>query len=305
MEAERRRWRVEWPTVAALAACYFVWLAATYALPRTDGPVMVAVLVLLILSTTFHTSLQHEALHGHPTRRRGINEALVWLPLGLFIPFQRFRALHLAHHCDSALTDPYDDPESFYRAGRDWARLSRPAKVLLTVNNTLAGRLLIGPALSLGAFAAGEARRIAAGERGVARAWVHHLAGFGLVTTWLIGVAGLSPVVYAALVAYPAFGLLMLRTFAEHQAHEDVGARTAIVERGGLFALLFLNNNLHVVHHSHPRAPWYTLPVLYRDDRDRYLAANGGYRFSGYGEIARRFLFRTKEPVVHPILHRD
>jgi hypothetical protein len=30
------------------------------------------------------------------------------------------------------------------------------------------------------------------------------------------------------------------------------------------------------------------------------LAANGGYRYGGYLEIARRYLWRPKEPVLHP-----
>ena len=58
-----------------------------------------------------HSSLQHEALHGHPTRSAALNEALVFLPLGLLFPYRRFKMLHLRHHNNSALTDPYDDPE--------------------------------------------------------------------------------------------------------------------------------------------------------------------------------------------------
>ena len=33
-----------------------------------------------------------------------------------------------------------------------------------------------------------------------------------------------------------------------------------IIERGGPFALLFLNNNLHAVHHDRPSVPWYRIP---------------------------------------------
>ena len=58
---------------------------------------------------------------------------------------------------------------------------------------------------------------------------------------------------------------------------ERVGGRTARIEDRGPLAFLFLNNNLHAVHHMHPTAQWYRLPALYRADRARYLACNEGY----------------------------
>lgn len=292
---------VEWPTVGAIGACTVLWLALTFAIPHLGAWAQVPAIGLLAVLTTFHSSLQHEVLHGHPTRSARLNEALVWLPFGLFVPYRRFRALHLRHHCDDRLTDPYDDPESFYLAGRDWYRLSLPVKVLLVVNNTLAGRLTIGPALGLAAFVQTEAMRVWRGEPRVAAAWLRHLAGLSVVALWLVAICGWSLAAYAAFVAYPAMGLLMLRTYAEHQARENTAERTAIVEHGGPFSLLFLNNNLHFVHHRHPQVAWYDLPALYRAERERYLAENGSYVFRSYGEVARRFLFRVKEPVAHPL----
>jgi fatty acid desaturase len=59
------------------------------------------------------------------------------------------------------------------------------------------------------------------------------------------------------------------------------------------------------VHHEHPRVPWYDLPALYRSRRTEFLAANGSYSFSGYGEMLRRYLIRPKSPVPHPFLRRS
>jgi fatty acid desaturase len=95
-----------------------------------------------------------------------------------------------------------------------------------------------------------------------------------------------------------------VRTFAEHQAHESDGARSVIIEASPIFSLLFLNNNLHYVHHQNPRVPWYRLPQLYRSRREAFLEANESYSYSGYGEVLRRYLFRAKSPVAHPILRR-
>ena len=91
----------------------------------------------------------------------------------------------------------------------------------------------------------------------------------------------------------------MLRTFAEHQAHDDPEQRTVIVEAAPFFGLLFLNNNLHSAHHDNPASPWYRLPEIARREH-----AERAYRFRGYGEIARNFAFRAKEPVPHPTWRR-
>ena len=66
-------------------------------------------------------------------------------------------------------------------------------------------------------------------------------------------------------------------------------------------SLLYLNNNLHCVHHSDPGLAWYRLPALWRARREEVLANNGGYRFSGYGEVVRRYAFTSREPVSWPL----
>jgi fatty acid desaturase len=100
---------------------------------------------------------------------------------------------------------------------------------------------------------------------------------------------------------YAGLSILKIRTFLEHQAHERARARTVIIEDRGLLAFLFLNNNLHVVHHMHPKLPWYRLPQIYFNNRDKYLRRNDGYRYASYGEIFRRHLLRAKDPVPHPL----
>ena len=290
----------EWPTWAALAGCYLAWIASALAY---DWLGLLAFLPMA-LAITFHSSLQHEILHGHPTRNARLNEALVWLPLGLFIPYRRFRDLHLKHHNDSRLTDPYDDPESFYHSEDDYAPMGPIRKALLWVNATFAGRLAIGPALALYGFGRTELARLLAGEAGVRAAWAHHAAGLAVVLP-LIAWLGVPVWLYVALAAYPAMSLLMVRTFIEHRAHDDPKKRSAVVESGPFFSLLFLNNNLHRVHHARPGVPWYRLPPLYRAERARFLDENGGYLIRGYGEVVRRWLVRAREPVVHPLSRRD
>ena len=293
--------RIEWPTVALLFTCYLLWGLAT-AFHDALGPVLAVLLTAPLV--TLHSSLQHEAVHGHPTRSAAVNEALAFLPLGLIFPYRRFKAIHLQHHNNAALTDPYDDPESFYYAWADWRRLPAVLQAILKLNNTFLGRFTIGPAVMLVGFVGSDVKRILSGERDVARAWLYQIGGLSLVFGWTWGVCGM-PVWLYVVIAYFGASLLNLRTFAEHQAHESVGGRTVIIEASPLFGLLFLNNNLHYVHHENPRVAWYKLPALYRAHRDEYLAANGGYRFAGYGEVIRRYLLRRKAPVPHPHLRLD
>ncbi len=260
---------------------------------------------LAAVLVTLQSSLQHEVLHGHPTRSPAVNEALVYCVFGLFIPYRRFKSLHLRHHNNDRLTDPYDDPESFYLAWRDWDRLPRFLQAVLTFNNTLAGRLLVGPAVSLIGFYGSELRMLTGGNRVVLRAWLHHLAGVVPLAAYVTLVGGMPLLLYVVAVAYPGMSLLMLRTYAEHRAHENAEARSIIVEFCPIFSLLFLNNNLHVVHHAHPRAPWYRLPALYRSAREDWQRRNEGYVFASYFALAKQYFVKVKEPVPHPIRHRE
>lgn len=292
----------EWPTLALVLATSVTWMLLI-GLYSELGPYVV--FPLAALTVTLQSSLQHEVLHGHPTRNPAINEALVYCSLGLWIPYRRFKSLHLRHHNNDRLTDPYDDPESFYLAWRDWQSLPAPIRFVLTLNNTLLGRLLLGPAVSMIGFLGSEIRMMLNGDTAVMRAWLHHMAGIVPVIGFITLVGGIPLWLYLVFVSYPAMSLLMLRTFAEHRAHEQAEARSIIVEFCPVFSLLFLNNNLHVVHHANPRAPWYQLPALYRAARADWQRRNGGYVFSSYLALARQYLFKVKEPVAHPLRRRD
>src|SRR5688500_6072127 len=120
MSERTGRRAVAWPTFVVLSACYAGWLAATWFYADL-GPWLFLALTAPVV--TLHSSLQLEALHGHPTRSAALNDALVYPPFGLLFPYRRFKTLHLRHHNDAALTDPYDDPESFYLAAADWRKL--------------------------------------------------------------------------------------------------------------------------------------------------------------------------------------
>lgn len=299
MSDPKRSTPTEWPTLLLLAGCYAAWALATTWLAALWLPAGIA---LATLAIALHSSLSHEMIHGHPFPDRRVNEALVFPALTLVVPYRRFRDTHLEHHRDSLLTDPYDDPESNYWDPAVWQGLTRWQQAILRVNNTLAGRLLIGPAVGTWAFTLSDLRAIRAGRAGVLSGWLWHLPALVPVALWLGHVAQM-PVWAYLLSAYMGLSILKIRTFLEHQAHERARGRTVIIEDRGILAFLFLNNNLHVVHHMHPRMPWYRLPGLYQENRARYLGRNGGYRYGSYGEIFRRYFLKAKDPVPHPLWH--
>ncbi len=286
----------EWPTFALIVACYAFWLIAIFGVAAWS---LWLAMPMMGVVAALHSSLTHEALHGHPFRAKWLNEALMALPLTLFIPYNRFRDLHLAHHQDANLTDPYDDPESNYLDPAVWVRLPRWQRWVCQANNTLLGRMVLGPIIGQLAFLRDEWRRAIRGDRNIWLAWALHLPGVAAVL-WIVAHSAM-PVWAFVLAAYLGLALVKIRTFLEHRAHEKSRARTVIVEDRGPLAFLFLNNNLHVVHHMNPAAPWYRLPALYRRGKERYLACNEAYVYRSYGQVFRQYFWRAKDPVAHPL----
>jgi fatty acid desaturase len=260
-------------------------------------------IVVTALCVGLFSSLQHEIIHGHPFENKNVNEALVFPALPLLIPYLRFRDTHLDHHFDANLTDPYDDPESNYLDPDVWQGMSTLRQKILLINNTLAGRILIGVLISQVSFMISDWRAMRKGDGRVLRGWLWHVPALVPVLLWL-GYIAQMPLWAALLATYMGLSVVKIRTFLEHQAHDRASGRTAIVEDRGPLAMLFLNNNLHVVHHIHPRVAWYDLPRLYANNRAHYQTRNGGYVFASYGEIFRKFLWQRKDPVPHPIWRR-
>lgn len=288
--------RIEWPTVA-VAAAIAAGFGVTIAL-YDHVPVVVELLLFGVFGA-WYGSLQHEVSHGHPTPWSWVNRMLVSVPLGLVYPFERYRVSHLEHH-DADLTDPIEDPETTYVTIEFWQRASRPLRALLTFQRTVLGRMTVAPLRASVRFWADEVRRIRAGEAGLLGIWVRHLVGVALV---LLVVARLGVPVWVFVVGTGWLGLslTLLRSFAEHRA-VSAGSRSATVDAGRFFSLLYLNNNHHHAHHAIPGAPWYELPELCRSlDGVGESAGGAGFYPAGYAGIIRQYLVRPVSSCVWPL----
>jgi len=302
LQPPRGWWDVEWPTMVVVIAIYAAWLGLTWLQARIP---LWLLLPAGAITVAWHGSLQHEVIHRHPTRLPWLNRILAFPPVMLWLPLESYRHSHLAHHDTAELTDPQEDPESNYLSPAQWARLGTAGRLAAAANATLLGRLLLGPALSISGFLVQELKDVLRGDQVKRRYWPVHLAGVAVILTWLISTCHMNLLRYILCFVYPGQSLALVRSFAEHRAAPGRAHRTAIVEHSPFWGLLFLNNNLHVVHHAHPHLPWYRLPQVYRTHRAAYLRLNGGLLYPSYGALFRRYLIKPHDVLLHPACHPD
>jgi len=290
--------RGELPTWLVAAAIYGAWLLL---IPHAEMlPWWIAAPALGCI-VGWHNSLQHEVIHGHPTRCRAIDDALGMPPLGLWMPFHAYRRLHLLHHRVSELTDPETDPESFYFTDEQWRRMPPVLRRLMIFNNTLLGRLAVGPAIAVARYWCGEILALKAGNgRRVASEWWHHLALVALLLWWVTAANGMPLWVYL-LAAYIGLSLTLHRSFTEHRPARGREARSATVEASLFWRLLYLGNNFHALHHRRPDLPWFRLLETHREESGERSGSANGFVFRGYTDILGQYLLRPKDTPVHPV----
>ena len=290
--------RTQWPTWLLLIAVPAAWFALLL-----FSPVLGAgwTIMLLIPVVVLWMSVQHELLHGHPTRFVWFNKLLGYAPFAVWYPYTLYRDSHLQHHCDHDLTLPGVDPESRYLSQAHWQGSSRLLRGLLWLNKTVPGRVLLGPPLALFGLATEELQRLRRGERQAWLMWLTHGCLTLLMLAFIAHYSELSIWQYVFLVTVPALSVGMLRSFYEHRPAERPEQRTVLNEAGWPWTWLFLNLNLHLVHHDLPGLPWFYLPEVYRARREQWQQRSGGFVVQGYGELIRRHAVQAIDSPQHPL----
>ena len=292
---------IELPTLGLILLTYTAWTALV-----TQGhnlPILLWV-VLFALNLTLFLSVNHEVIHGHPTRNATVNRLLLLFPLGWVFPYERFRDTHMQHHKTDELTDPFDDPESWYYPKLAYEEMNAIIRATLTFNNTLFGRMLIGPIISVSKFYISEIIQIATDKHMrwyLVRVWSLHFALVAMLVSFIISYSAVSIWSYF-IASYLGLSVLLIRTYLEHQASEGHAERTVIIEKCCPLAFLFLYNNLHAVHHEKPGIPWYELPDFYRTNSHWLKQLNNHYIYASYGEVFQKYFFTPKEAIPHPFL---
>ncbi|RAS33296.1 fatty acid desaturase [Paraburkholderia bryophila] len=287
-------WRTQWPTWALIVTIYSGWIGVAVHARQIGLPLTAALLALL---GAWYMSLQHELLHGHPTRSRLFNAGLGLAPLAVWFPYGVYRHSHLRHHDDAHLTHPERDPESYFVDSAVWQRAGWAIRALLTFRNTFIGRLLVGPAFSIAATGVDALAKVRRGDWRDVPVWLTHFAALAALTLWLRSYCGIPAWVFFVGVGYGALSLGSIRSFQEHRVAQASEHRTVINEASWFWRLLFLNNNYHLVHHDLPHVPWFALRGIYETSRQQYVDRSGGFLVRGYSEWVTRYGFAA---VAHP-----
>ena len=231
-------YRHDGPTWVVAVSLYGSWAALIWfhaALPWWVWSPLGAYIV------AWHFSLQHEAIHSFLSAPKWLRWAVVLPPVGLWLPFPFYFEAHRKHHQNTYLTVPGVDTESFYVRREDWEKMGPLMKAARIANQTLAGRVLVGPLLRLYKLVMGESARLRAGDFSHVPHWIVHVILVAALFWYISGVAGMPWWQYVLLIAWPAFGLGWVRSFIEHRYGERPGQRTAITESNAFWSLLFLN----------------------------------------------------------------
>ncbi|RON71406.1 fatty acid desaturase [Pseudomonas fluorescens] len=299
IETLRQRFtaRTEWPTWLLLIGVYGGWFAIVL---NSDWLGRGLSTLLLIPLLVLWLSVQHELLHGHPTRWTLVNKVLGYAPFAVWYPYTLYRDSHLLHHRDEDLTVPGVDPESRYLNSAVWQGSSLFERSLHWLNKTVLGRFLIGAPLGLITLAMEQLQRLKNGERQTWLMWLTHGAFTLLMLGFIAHYSALPVWHYLLLVSVPALSVAMIRSYYEHRPHAQPEQRTVLNEAGWPWRWLFLNLNFHLVHHDLPRLAWYDLPQAYRMRREQWLARSGGFLVRGYGEFWRRNGVKPIDSPEHP-----
>lgn len=249
----------------ALAVCW----AALWGAAR--GPWWGVALAAIIFSFANNTifALLHEAVHGNFSPAKGVNRAAGWLFAAMFpTSFTVQRVSHLGHHrrnrTDVELYDYVLPGQSrllktywiyCLLTGFYWMIIPTAGLVYLLCPWGFRSRTFLqGPARWWGfePFVADIARQP------LAKVWREYAFTMAFQTTlWLL--LGLSW--QAWLACYWAFGINWSSVqYTDHAwSPRDVKEGAWNLKRSRVTQAIFLNYNLHLVHHRNPSLPWTTL----------------------------------------------
>jgi len=239
-----------WPTVAFFFALWAGLIASVTASLNGAFPLWAGCLVNAVLLYVL-AHVNHEAIHrnisgGNP-RLRWLNEAIghygsIWF----FLPFQAFKAVHLAHH--RAPNDPATD-------GDMWVAKENPVTVFLRCSTILWGyELQLWRMMREGTLKRNEAISIYGQRLVVLAAWITLTAlGYGAETffLWILPAMLVMPV------------LAMFFAYIVHRPHDETDpyrSSNVILARGPLQSIvtaIFVFQNYHLIHHLNPRIPFY------------------------------------------------
>ena len=292
------------PTWALILLVYTSWGLFTYYASALSWWVLSPVGAVILC---LHGSVQHELIHGHPSPWRWLNDSLGWLPLSLWMPYFQYRHHHRLHHEINTLCEPGLDPESYYHWPHDWHLKHAVMRLLWHINYTFIGRLIIGPWLVVGLFIGSQTKQVIQGftkpfcKTTVLHQlnWMLHLVLVAGVLIWL-DYQGVVWWQYIILCVWPGLSLTLMRSYAEHRPGNTNHERCVVIEGSWFTRLLFMNVNIHQVHHEFPHVPWFMVHGHWLRYRQSILVSNGVYFYQDYWSLMMQTMVRQKDSPMYP-----
>ncbi len=297
-DSGRRAYSIDWPTIGLAVIIYSAFLVTTYFHASIPWWLLLPMGAIIV---GIHGSLQHEAVHGYPTRWPLANLLVAGWALWLWLPYGSYRRLHLQHHIDEQLTDPLRDPESNYVTAAQWGRDGQvpshhphgdgqPRRALHHRTDLFRRHELH------------RARRGAAPPRpphpdalvsGMSSPW-------RAILFWVLWVCDMPFWQYVLFFAYPGTSMALVRSYRR----ASLGAEPQPPQRGHRVGAV-LEHPVPLQQPPRPASPGagpglVAAPARYREIREELLAANGGYLIKGYGELARRHLLHAQRAPAPP-----
>jgi fatty acid desaturase len=247
--------KIAYPTIVLTLLAFTVYIIASIATYQgylgIGWGISINALVAYLLFTSMHEA-GHLNISGNHNSLRWIDEIIGWLSgIPLFAPFYVFKVIHFRHHAYT--NDPEKDPDHWL-ASKNLFSLLFHSTTIFPVYLIKGGRLLFSK------------ERI---PRKVRRELKIGFIGLFLLLTLLTTLRiTLGWAMVLQLWIVPAFIAQVLLAFAfdwlPHHPHEEKARflNTRVFDIPGLRHLL-LGQNYHLIHHLHPRIPFYDYKKVY------------------------------------------
>jgi ferredoxin-NADP reductase/fatty acid desaturase len=271
------------PTIALMAGIVIVEGLTWASVIRGALPLALGTVVTTLCAYAAFT-VMHEACHGNldggDPRFSALEELLGWLAGAvLFAPYSAFRVMHLLHHAHT--NDPERDPDHWVVGGN---ALSVAARCLTIVPYYYAG-FLFGRSSQTAAARSGRLPTVLGVAVFLAAFGALCAAGLASQAVWL----WLVPAVLASGMLAFAFDWLPHHPHALQERYRDT--RVLLIP-GATVALL--GQNYHLIHHLHPRVPFYKYGRVFRELRPEL--ERRGAPIEGFGALTRPFATALRTP---------
>jgi fatty acid desaturase len=251
------------PTLAIWLSALIAFVMSTIMTTIAVEPIWVTIPVNAAVTFVMF-SVVHEAVHNSIGRKRWINALfgrLAWIFVSPTFSFPSFVFIHLSHH--RYANDRANDPDTFATHSPWWQLPFRWAFADLFYVVYYIRRIRSRPTSELAETAVMFGLNVA-------------VLAVAAVTRnlWLLAVVFVIP---------QRIGLTILAWWFDwlpHHGLEDTPGsnrhRAARIRVGmeWLFTPLMLSQNYHLIHHLHPRVPWYRYLSTWRGNEEAYLQSD-------------------------------